>query len=339
MEIGRLEEILSGFSGLSDIVVAGDFFLDDYVIVDPVPREVSDETGFPVCHVIGQSQSPGAAGNVCLNIAALGVRVEAIGVIGRDGRGMMMESVLRCSGVSTTWMAHSTELPTGAYIKRMHPDADGRPIEVERLDVKWRSEMPLSLQDEVSKTIERIVGHHHTGAMVAIEQVQERGRGFFTDAVRDAFVSTAMRNPGKMAIADSKANIGLYGGIIVKPNEVEAERAVGTSGSNPEANAWRLHSATSSPVAVTLGDRGSMVVDGKGVFRAPAVAIDGPIDIVGAGDTWLASFLCSKMSGASWSEACLIGNVAASVSLRKLGTTGTATKDEIIEAFASAEFR
>ena len=67
---GRLAEITGSFSEIR-LAVAGDFFLDKYLEVDPALAEVSLETGKAANQVVRVRHSPGAAGNVVNNIAAL----------------------------------------------------------------------------------------------------------------------------------------------------------------------------------------------------------------------------------------------------------------------------
>jgi bifunctional ADP-heptose synthase (sugar kinase/adenylyltransferase) len=60
--------------------------------------------------------------------------------------------------------------------------------------------------------------------------------------------------------------------------------------------------------------------------------VAGPVDIVGAGDCVLANAAMALAAGASVREAIELANLAASVVIRKIGTTGTATRAELAEA-------
>jgi len=79
----RLEGLVDRF-GRQRIAVLGDFFLDKYLEVDPRLAEQSLETAKIAHQVVGVRHSPGAAGTVMRNLAALGAgRLEAIGLIPR----------------------------------------------------------------------------------------------------------------------------------------------------------------------------------------------------------------------------------------------------------------
>jgi sugar/nucleoside kinase (ribokinase family) len=57
--------------------------------------------------------------------------------------------------------------------------------------------------------------------------------------------------------------------------------------------------------------------------------VTGPIDPVGAGDSISAALACAIAAGASLSQAAAFANMVASITIRQLGTTGTATPEQI----------
>ncbi|HET6325513.1 MAG TPA: carbohydrate kinase, partial [Planctomycetaceae bacterium] len=71
MKRDRLEELLARFASRR-VAVMGDFFLDKYLEVDPKLAETSVETGKTANQVVEIRTSPGAAGTVVNNLAALG---------------------------------------------------------------------------------------------------------------------------------------------------------------------------------------------------------------------------------------------------------------------------
>ena len=78
------------------IGVAGDFFLDRYLHIDPAKAETSIETGLPVHNVVEVRSQPGAAGTILNNLVALGVgEIHTIGFCGADGEGYELRRALR----------------------------------------------------------------------------------------------------------------------------------------------------------------------------------------------------------------------------------------------------
>ena len=69
--------------------------------------------------------------------------------------------------------------------------------------------------------------------------------------------------------------------------------------------------------------------------REPALVVgmpvSGPIDIVGAGDAATSGLVTALLAGASELEAAELGNLVASITIQQLGTTGTASPQQVRE--------
>jgi len=120
--------------------------------------------------------------------------------------------------------------------------------------------------------------------------------------------------------------------VSLKPNERECRCALGTpEGTAPDV--VELSRRTGRPVFCTRGAAGILVADARPatarVETVPAYPVSGPIDIVGAGDSTSAGIACAVATGASLSEAAAFGNLVASITIRQLGTTGTASPDQV----------
>ena len=72
MDETRLKQILEHFPEVS-ILVIGDFFLDNYLILERELSEISLETGLEAYQVVGTHKNPGAAGTITANLRALDV--------------------------------------------------------------------------------------------------------------------------------------------------------------------------------------------------------------------------------------------------------------------------
>ncbi len=114
----------------------------------------------------------------------------------------------------------------------------------------------------------------------------------------------------------------------VKPNEAECRRAVSESAGSAAAEA--LARRVGRTVFCTRGERGILVVepDGEAVTVA-AYPVNGAIDTVGAGDSTSAAIACALAAGATPLEAAAFGNLVASITIQQLGTTGTASPEQI----------
>ena len=86
-----------------------------------------------------------------------------------------------------------------------------------------------------------------------------------------------------------------------------------------------------SRVLLTRGEKGIMAWDGREISECPALPVSGPVDIVGAGDSVTAAAVSSLAAGATLSEASQLAVLASNVTIHKIGTTGTASREEIME--------
>ena len=80
---------------------------------------------------------------------------------------------------------------------------------------------------------------------------------------------------------------------------------------------------------MTRGENGIIVVDEAGLWEVPGLQIIERIDPVGAGDTTVATIAAVLGGGGDCFSAAKLANISASITVRKLQTTGTATGDEI----------
>ena len=76
-----------------------------------------------------------------------------------------------------------------------------------------------------------------------------------------------------------------------------------------------------------------MVLTENDFHHVPGIPLAGEIDPVGAGDSVSAGIVSTLCSGGSYVEAAIVGNLVASITVTKIGTTGTASHEEIIRQF------
>ncbi len=334
-----LPEVLNRIPSLR-VAVVGDFFLDKYLVIDPALAEVSLETGKTAHQVVGVRSSPGAAGTVMNNLSALGVgRLEAVGVIGQDGEGYELRRGLEQARVGMDGLVGSPSRFTPTYTKPMLRQAD-REEEMERLDIKNRSPLPAELEELVLENVRRLVVGEKFHAIMIADQVQEANCGVITERVRAGLQRLAQEHPETLVFADSRVRIGAFRDVIVKPNRLEAASAMGYAEERmpdlAETGVFgqSLARRNGRPVFITLGGDGIMACTASTVAHIPALPPRGPIDIVGAGDSASAGITCALCAGATVEQAALMGNLCASVTIHKLGTTGTASPEELLNLLA-----
>lgn len=329
MDHARLATLTAAFRG-KRIAVCGDFFLDRYLWIDPTRAEISVETGRTAHQVVDETSAPGAAGTVAANLAALGAHVIAIGVIGTDGDGYTLRRGMHHIGVDDSLLIETPDRPTATYTKPVFRDAAGLVHEHDRLDIRARTPLAAHYSAQIQEHLDTI--SRNCDAIVYADQMPEDGAGVVTSAVHETIRHIAQQFPDIPMYADSRRRIDRFSAVICKPNIHEAAAALGISDAahaDPAAMARALSARTGRPVVITLAEAGALVCVAGEVQRIAALPVDCPIDIVGAGDSVMAALAISTAAGATLVEAAEIAMYVAGVTIRKLGTTGTATPAEL----------
>lgn len=325
----RLSAILEAFPNLT-IGLVGDLFLDRYLEIEPGVEELSLETGLEAYQVTRVRNSPGALGTVMTNLAALGVgQMKPVTVIGDDGHGYDLIREIETLPVDTANILRASDRLTPTYTKPLKQDADSQWRELNRLDVRTRS--PLS--DEVCNAVREHLreGLRDSDGLIVLDQVAEENQGVVNDQVRAELEQLTRENPEKLVCVDSRQFLSRFHFGVLKSNQSEIIEASGGE-TIVEGAAAKLTEQTGRPVFCTLGEIGMLVAmpDGN-VTRVPGYPVAGPIDIVGAGDSATAAIVLSLLAGATEIEAAAIGNLVASITVQQLGTTGTATPQQVID--------
>lgn len=330
MQRKRLQHITSQFSG-KRIVVCGDFFLDRYLWIDPARAEISVETGSTAHQVTTQTCAPGAAGTVVANLVALGAEVICLGVIGDDGDGYMLRQGLHHMGADDHLLVVTPNRPTPTYTKPSIRHADGSVTELERLDIRSREPLDVTLIQQIANHLDTLADT--VDAIIFADQMPEAGCGVIGEPIHQVIQQLAHTHPHVHLFADSRQRIDQFTNVIIKPNLYEACHAcnIDPTSENIPHVATQLATHTQKPVIITLGAAGIIVYEEHHIHHVDAIEVDQIIDVVGAGDSVMAALAISYASGATLLESAEIAMFVAGITVRQIGTTGTATIPQILE--------
>lgn len=338
MKQARMKELMERLARVR-IAVVGDLFLDRWLTIDPNLDEPSLETGLEAWQVVGERCSAGAAGTVLNNLAALGIgKLYAISLVGRDGAGWEVKEALTRRQIDIHMVLESPRMVTPQYIKPMRMRGGGPPVEGHRMDVKNWHPTPEKLQGMLINNLETIA--ESVDAVIILDQLEIENTGVVTVSVRHALKALARKYPKLLLYADSRAFIHQFREVVIKCNNREA--AFMTTGREPDAvfdarqvfaHMEQLEARTGRPVYVTCNAHGVAIKQEEERLLIPAVRQAGPIDVCGAGDACTAGIVSALCVGATPAEAAFFGNLTAGVTVRKLGDTGTANRDEVLTLY------
>lgn len=312
------EEILAQIPRLRALVV-GDVCLDRWCRYDPAQSEPSRETGIPRIGVVSTEVTPGAAGTIANNLAALGCgHVAVLGAAGDDGFGWELDAALRARRIDPRWLLRSPALATFTYTKLINAQTGAE--DLPRVDFINTQPLAADLDEKLTATLREIAAQFD---VTLVSDQAETGGGVVTAHMRDALASL-----DNLVWVDSRKRCELFRNVILKPNREEADAASRRIRGCVDYKALREHTC-SKLLVVTHGPQGAQVIDGSGETWVPATANEHPVDIFGAGDSFSAgAALALKITG-SPVEAARFGNRVAAVTIMKEGT-GTASPEELL---------
>jgi len=311
----------------AEVVVVGDFVADEYVFGET--ERISREAPVLIVRYESSELKAGGAGNAAMNLAALGVTVRAVGVVGDDPLGTALLDELEGGGVDVAGIVRVKGRPTEAKTRILAGGRSTRRQQMIRLDRLPSGPLSAAAERRVVRELERRA--RGAGAVLA----SDYGSGTLTAAGVEALRRVKAR--GVPVCVDSRYGLRGFGGLtMVKPNENELEAASGVSLSAPgglEKAARALLRRVPCEVLVVTQGRNGMTVFRPGE-RPVHVAPHGhaeAVDVTGAGDTVAATFTAGLAAGADAVTAARLANVAGALVVLKPGTA-TVSREELADA-------
>lgn len=310
----RLFHLIDQFSQAT-VLVVGDLTLDEF-LTGYVER-VSREAPVMILRHEETKQVPGGGANAVYNFAHLGAKVKSAGLLGKDEQGKAIERIFQSAGIDTEGIVWDYDRPTVTKTRISGHARQSVTQQVVRVDRKSDSLPSIELQLQLADYILEQV--HAVDAIVC----SDYGDGTLTQPVIDA----VLKHP--RAIVDSQKQIPCYqNAFLFTPNLPEAELAVGYSITDAYtlslAGRDLLEMTRAQYILITRGEQGMTLFDRRGSEEhIPAFNRTKVFDVTGAGDTVVAALTLGLCAGASVWEAIVLGNLAASIVVRRFGTATT----------------
>jgi len=312
----QLAELVQRFARVR-VLVVGDLMLDQFVWGRV--RRISPEAPVPVVQLTREELRPGGAGNVASNIAALGGRAAACGIVGRDVAGERLGDALRALKVATDGIVVAR---AGETTQKTRIIAHQQ--QVVRLDRETNGGPDAASARRVRDFVLR------QRAKYDVVVVSDYGKGAIGPELLGALAEAHARAPFTWVIDPKRTNFPHYRrASLVKPNREEAAEAAGLeirdASSLREAGARLLERWEAGAVLISRGEEGMALFKPGGrrtrvvVEEFPTVARE-VFDVTGAGDTVLATCALALGAGGTLEEATVLANHAAGIVVGKIGT-------------------
>ena len=319
-----LRALVGRFAGRR-VAVLGDLMLDRY-LWGRVDR-ISPEAPVPVVEVERETSTLGGAGNVAVNLAALGARPVLIGVVGDDEVGGQLRQAFAEKGVEPRPLVTDRARPTTVKTRII-----AHSQQVVRFDRESRADLEGEGLGALLATIQR-----ELPACEALV-VSDYGKGVIQPATLEAAIGLARSKRIPVAVDPKESHIDHYRGVsILTPNQHEAGwvqgRRVVDEASLLEVGWGLQRRLDAEAVLVTRGPQGMSLFEKGGAYtHIPTVARE-VFDVTGAGDTVVSVVALALAAGADYPTACYVSNHAAGIVIREVGTA-SCSPAQLLESLA-----
>jgi D-beta-D-heptose 7-phosphate kinase/D-beta-D-heptose 1-phosphate adenosyltransferase len=295
------------------VLVAGDLMLDRYWS-GPTSR-ISPEAPVPVTKVESNYHRAGGAGNVALNIAALGGQVELLGYVGSDEPARLLKSSLEEANINCHFEPVEN-IPT-----------------VTKLRVMSRNQQLMRLDFEA--------GFHHVDSNHLIIKYKQLLQNIDAVVLSDygkgtlqpiQALITAARDVNIPVLVDPKgSDFSKYKqATLITPNQSEFEAVVGLCDKDEvlfqKGEALRQELELEA-LLVTRSEKGMVLFSEKQKPVILPTRAKEVFDVTGAGDTVIGTMAAAIAAKVNYIDSMQLANLAAGVVVAKSGTATTSIKE------------
>ncbi len=310
----QLQTIFEKFKG-QRVLVVGDLMLDAYIIGN-VSR-ISPEAPVPVLDKKTSDFRLGGAGNVALNLVALGAKPIIASVVGNDDAGKQILNLLEEANVESTCIVVDNHRQSTVKTRVIANNQ-----QVIRIDEEQTDDIKDQLCSELTSLIKKEL---ETGISAII--FEDYNKGVLTENLIHSLVKLANEKNIITTVDPKKKNFLAYKGVtLFKPNLKELKEGLNifVDPSNTESirhAANHLQNELSSRICfVTLSEHGVYIQD-TSEFKHISAHRRNIADVSGAGDSVIATATLCLAANASISQIAEISNIAGGLACEKSGVS------------------
>ncbi len=299
------------------ILVIGDVMLDRYWMGQV--NRISPEAPVPILDVNNSVDKPGGAANVAKNLSDFGMDVTLIGLTGKDEASQKISNLLSNTNINYKPLVDSKIRTT---VKLRVIDKNQQLMRIDHED--------KNLSKIVSKSYKDIDNTMHLFDGIIISDYD---KGMVKPIIKK-ILSRAYKLKIQTFIDPKGQDFSFYkNAFLLKPNQKEFEDIVGICSNKKdlEEKGEKLRKKLRLKyLLLTQGKKGMILFEDNKVTSYIAHQQD-VFDVTGAGDTVISILASHMISGKSISSSVKMSNIAAGLSIKKLGSTSV-TQKELIDA-------
>ena len=295
------------------ILVIGDVMLDRYWMGQV--NRISPEAPVPILNVDNTVDKPGGAANVAKNLSDFGMDVTLIGLTGKDEASQKISNLLSSTKIKYMPVVDSKIRTT---IKLRVIDKNQQLMRIDHEDKNLSKIVHKSYKD-----IENII-QLYDGIIIS-----DYDKGMVKPIIKK-ILSKAQKLKIKTFIDPKGKDFSFYkNAFLLKPNQKEFEDIVGRCPNKKDLQEQgeKLRKKLNlTYLLLTQGRQGMILFENNKVSSHAAHQQD-VFDVTGAGDTVISILASYIISGKSISSSVKMSNIAAGLSIKKLGSTSVTQKE------------
>lgn len=313
------------------VLVIGDIILDEFVVGSP--ERISREAPVIILKHMSSEFALGGASNAAHNISSLGAKCHLIGVVGEDlySKALSTECLkniihpelvfdkARPTTVKTRLLSTAHKHPTSSIIFKQ---------QLLRLDRLSRELISSKIEEALIKKVESNI--EKSKAVL----ISDYNLGVCTKKLIRSVINIGNKNKIPVIVDSSNDFQRFKDSFLITPNQPDTEAAVGfeitDANSLIKAGKKLLVISNSENILITRGSEGMALFSAnepENPFILGAFNVSEVFDVTGAGDTVAGVVAAAISTKCPLESACIIGNLAASIVVRKYGTAVTNIKE------------
>ncbi|MFA5329586.1 MAG: bifunctional ADP-heptose synthase [Prolixibacteraceae bacterium] len=309
----NIEEVFNLFSGLK-VLIIGDAMIDSYWW-GKVDR-ISPEAPIPIVTVTKQEDRLGGAGNVALNIQALGAKPILTSILGDDEKGKVFRKLMDKNQLTSEALFIDSARMTTVKTRII---SGGQ--QISRVDQETSLPILPELENKIFEKITNIIDNQEINVVIFVDY----DKGLITKSLIKNVIELA-KSKKILTVADPKSrNFNHYNQVdLFKPNFKEFRDGLHLQIEKTDFEAIKISAEkfkienNIGLIFITLSELGVFMSNGESRNYYPAEVRD-IADVSGAGDTVAATASLCFAAGLSMPVMAQLSNIAGGLVCEKLG--------------------
>jgi rfaE bifunctional protein kinase chain/domain len=311
----NFDQLFSSFQNIK-VAVLGDVMLDTYWW-GHVER-ISPEAPVPVVSLDKKELRIGGAGNVALNLSALGAQTFVISVIGNDEEGKQLKTLFEQNKVDTSNIISSNERITTNKMRIV-----SRNQQMMRLDAEVTTDINEVLQQQLLSVIKKYFQINRPDVLI----LEDYNKGVLTENLIHEVIALCKEYNVITTVDPKRKNFFAYKGVdIFKPNLKEVKEGLNLL--IDEVNEHSLQNIHQQLNQILQHQISLITLSEKGIFYQSSAQkniipthIRNIADVSGAGDTVIAVASLVYANKKDIELAAQIANIAGGLVCEEVGTS------------------